>query len=76
MSTFETLFRDDFTSPDETIVHHAPDMKPDDFGRFQFTAFWLTDQEWVPGGVRGQVFNTNLQDFIARCSGPVRVVTS
>lgn len=74
--TFPTPAHADFTTPDETIVHHAADAKPDDYGRFQFTAFWLTDQEWVPGGVRGQVFHTSLEAFIARNSGPVRVVTS
>lgn len=67
--------RTDFKAPNETIVHHRADVKPDDYGRFQFTAFWLTDQEWVPDGIRGQVFYTNLAKFIARSSGPVRVVT-
>jgi hypothetical protein len=66
--------RADFTSPDETIVHHHADVRPDDLGRFQFVAYWLTDQEWVPDGIRAQVFNTNLDEFIARSTGPVRVV--
>ena len=71
--------REDFTSPNEVIVHHNADVKPDDYGRFQFTAFWLTDQEWVPGGVRGQVFHTSLAEFIARdekAGRKVRVVTA
>lgn len=62
-ATLPTPSRDDFTSPDEVIVHVAADAKPDDFNRVQFTAFWLTNQEWVPGGVRGQVFTTDLDRF-------------
>jgi hypothetical protein len=73
--TYEIPVPGDFTSPDETIVHHRADVVPDDLGRFQFVAFWLTDQEWVPNGVRGKVFNTSLDVFTARQSGPVRVVT-
>ncbi len=43
---------------------HRP--KTDDLGRCQFTAFWPTDQGWVPGGVRAQVFHTNLEDWRER----------
>ncbi|MFI5891968.1 hypothetical protein ACIA5D_17845 [Actinoplanes sp. NPDC051513] len=57
---------------------HAPDCKPDDLGRLQFTASWL--DEWLtPAGVRRQVFHTNLADFIARDEArgkTVRVVTT
>jgi hypothetical protein len=31
---------------------------PDGQHRQMFRAYWLTDQEWVPGGVRAQVFTT------------------
>jgi hypothetical protein len=68
----------DFTSTDEVIVHHQ-DAVPDELGRLRFVAYWLTDQEWVPNGVRGQVFNTSLADFIARDEKDgktVRVVTA
>lgn len=58
MATIPT--RDEFTSPNEDIVHVAADAKPDDHNRVQFFAHWLTDQEWVPSGVRGQVFYADL----------------
>jgi hypothetical protein len=38
----------------------------DDLGQARFTAFWLTDQGWVPGGVRGQCFHTDLAAWITR----------
>ena len=73
----DTPSRDDFTSPAEVIVHVAQGQKPDRFNRFRFAAFWLTGQEWVPSGVRGQVFHSDLDRFIAdveRRKGSVRVV--
>lgn len=57
--------RSEFTGPSEVIVRIDPSSQPDSFGRIQFTAFWLTDQEWVPGGVRGQVFRAALDEFTA-----------
>lgn len=56
---------EDFTLPTETIVYPKSGEKLDDLGRIQFTAFWLDDY-LPPNGVRGQVFHTNLADFIAR----------
>jgi len=56
--------RDDFTSPNEVIVHVTGPV--DSFGRRSFTAYWPTDQEWVPGGVRSQLFFASLADFTAR----------
>jgi hypothetical protein len=65
MSTFPIPAREDFTSDNETIVWYSADRKFDDVGRIQFTAFWM--DEWLtPAGVRGQVFFTNLAEFIAR----------
>jgi hypothetical protein len=37
----------------------------DDLGRAMFRAYWLTDQPWVPGGVRAQVFNTNVALWVS-----------
>lgn len=56
--------REDFTGPSDLLVQITPGKTPDASRRVQFTAFWLDGQ--VPGGVRGQVFNTNLDDFMAR----------
>lgn len=42
------------------------EVRTDALGRAHFTAFWRTDQEWVPGGVRGQCFHANLDDWIER----------
>ncbi|WP_213455282.1 hypothetical protein [Rhizomonospora bruguierae] len=66
MSTFTMPTRGDFAAPNELIVHVPADAEPDFLGRLQFTAFWLTDQQWVPGGVQGQVFRTNLVHFTGR----------
>lgn len=57
--------RDEFSTATEFIVH-VGGSAPDLFGRTQFAAFWPTDQEWVPGGVRGQVFFASLEEFVAR----------
>ena len=46
---------------------------PDHLGRVQFTAFWLDDY-LPPNGVRGQVFNTLLDEYIARCEQDGRKV--
>lgn len=54
----------DFSSDNEVIVWPAPGQVPDSLGRIQFTAFWL-DPACVYG-VRGQVFNTDLNTFVAR----------
>lgn len=61
----------EFRDPAEKIVHI--NTAPDGRGHQRFTVFWLTDQPWVPNGVRGQVFNADLAAFTARQSGPVRV---
>ncbi|RKR92646.1 hypothetical protein BDK92_7088 [Micromonospora pisi] len=66
--------REDFTFPTEVIVHVDLSRPADDHNRRQFDAFWPTDQEWVPDGVRGQVFRSDLDKFIERHNGPVRVV--
>lgn len=70
--------RADFTDPSEVIVHVPSGSRPDSYNRFRFIAFWLTDQPWVPDGVRGQVFMTDLDRFTAdveRRGGSVRVLT-
>lgn len=59
-----TPTRDVFTDDREILVDLG--SGPDTLGRFQFTAYWLTDQGWVPGGVRGQVFHTVLTAWVAR----------
>jgi hypothetical protein len=46
----------------ETLVQFVTD--PDDHGRRRFVAFWLDPA--APGGVRGQVFQTTLDEFTAR----------
>ena len=56
--------RDEFDSLDEVIVEVRG--VADNFGRSRFTAFWPTDQEWVPGGVRAQEFFADLAAFTAR----------
>lgn len=61
-----TPTRDEFTSANELIVHVDAAAVPDGFNRVQFFAFWPTDQEWVPGGVRAQVFHTDLDEFVER----------
>jgi hypothetical protein len=58
--------RDQFTTDREVHFHIPANSRPDNFGRLQFTAFWPTDQPWVPGGVRGQVFHTNPGEAAAR----------
>lgn len=63
--TLPTPIRGDFTSPKEVIVHADLTQRPDGHNRVRFTAFWLTDQEWVPDGVRGQVFHSDLDRFVA-----------
>jgi hypothetical protein len=41
--------------------------EPDNFGRQQFTAMWLDDNEWRGGsGVHGQVFFTDLSEFVSK----------
>lgn len=35
----------------------------DDAGRAMLRAYWLTDQPWVPGGVRAQVYTTNVTEW-------------
>lgn len=57
--------RDEFTAPNEVIVHQTSDATPDEFGRTRFVAYWPTNQKWVPSGVRGQVFFTDLSRFVA-----------
>lgn len=54
----------DFTSDTEVIVHIRAGAIPDSLSRLQFTAFWLDDY-LPPDGVRGQVFYTSLDNFIA-----------
>lgn len=63
--------RSEFRHPDEVLVHVK--TRPDCSGRQTFLAFWLTDQPWVPNGVRGQVFSTVLDEFTARHGEPVRI---
>ncbi|HVM52658.1 MAG TPA: hypothetical protein VM262_05630 [Acidimicrobiales bacterium] len=46
--------------------------RPDGAGKQRFVAEWLDPA--VPGGVRGQVFHTALDDFVARRSSPVRII--
>lgn len=75
--TAATPTRDQFTSPDQFIVHVDRAATPDGFNRVQFFAYWPTDQECVPGGVRAQVFHADLDDFVrrARASGQaVRII--
>lgn len=56
--------RDEFATPDEILVEvHG---EPDNFDRTPFAAYWLTDQEWVPGGVQAQLFQTSLRWFTGR----------
>jgi hypothetical protein len=77
--TSQTPSPSDFASSSEVLIHHYEDAVPDSLGRLQFVAYWLTDQEWVPNGVRAQVFNTNLAAFIddEEIKGnQVRVVTA
>ena len=70
-----TPARADFTSDRHDIVHVAADARPDFLNRVQFFAFWRTDQEWVPGGVRGQVFHTDLDAWVKRNEERGRTVT-
>jgi len=56
--------RDEFDSLDEVIVEVRG--VADNFGRSRFTAFWPTDQEWVPGGVRAQEFFADVDVFTDR----------
>jgi hypothetical protein len=61
-------------APDEVAIRiHSEAF--DDFGRVQFTAFWLDDY-LPPNGVRGQVFHTNLADFVRRNVAGDRKVTA
>lgn len=64
--TAPTPGRAEFPADDHCIVHLAADAKPDLFSRVQFTAFWPTDQEWVPGGVRAQVWRADVDEWVAR----------
>lgn len=70
---------EDFQSEGEVIVWHPADRQPDDLGRLQFIAFWIGYHPVTGHGVRGQVFDTSLAEFIARDEAQgktVRVVTS
>lgn len=67
----------DFHHPNETLVSFQDDHT-DEFGRRCFFAFWIADNigpHLNEHGVRGQVFFTNIDNFIARASqhGPVRI---
>jgi hypothetical protein len=71
--------RDDFTHPDEVIFEVANNAQPDNLNRIRFHAFWLTDQPWVPNGVRGQVFHADLGRYLAQehaLGHPVRVINA
>jgi hypothetical protein len=69
--------RADFSNPNETIFHVPAGAQPDSHGRIRFTAYWLTDQPWKPGGVSGQVFNADLHRHLAQAAAlghPTRVI--
>ncbi len=67
--------RGDFDGPHHTIVHVAADARPDGYNRVQFTTHWLTDQEWVPSGVRGQVSFADLEAQVQEWEAEGRKVT-
>lgn len=54
----------EFTSESAVIVWPTSGQAPDSQGRVQFTAFWPAPS--CVFGIRGQVFNTSLDEFIAR----------
>lgn len=54
----------DELGPNDVLVHIPADARPDNFGRVQFTAFWLDDY-LPPNGVRGQVFHADPEKFAA-----------
>lgn len=57
--------KEDFAGDHEVVIeiHSAKD----DWGRCQFTARWLDDNEWRGGsGVHGQVFFANIDEFVSR----------
>lgn len=58
----------DFTHPNEVLVQFLDD-EPDEQGRRRFCAMWLADNTGHAvneSGVRGQVFFTNVAEFVAR----------
>ncbi len=73
MANGHTPTQADFTDPAEMLVRISLGQNPDTGGRVQFTAFWLDDY-LPPDGVRGQVFNTNLDRFVRDTTSPVRVI--
>ena len=78
MSAVRMPRREEFTDPSEVIVYVPSGQQPDSLNRTRFIAFWITDQDWVPTGVRGQVFFADLNEVIAdvkRRGEHVRVVT-
>ncbi|ORW08479.1 MULTISPECIES: hypothetical protein [Mycolicibacter] len=67
----------DFQHPNETLISFQ-DSHTDEFGQRRFFAFWIAHNigpHLNEHGVRGQVFFTNIDTFIARASqeGPVRI---
>jgi hypothetical protein len=50
---------------DNEVAIRITDDRVDDLGRAQFTAFWR-DHHMTPAGVRGQVFNTTVADWVQR----------
>lgn len=55
----------DFSTETEMIVHLSPSPTPDPAGRIRFTAFWIGYHPATGHGVRGQVFRTSLDRFVA-----------
>lgn len=57
----------------EVAINATGDL--DDLGRCQISAYWL-DGYLPPSGVRGQVFFTNLAEFVRRQTADGRKVTA
>lgn len=67
-------------APGEMVVERDPATVLDDFGREQFFAYWYDPKTLSEGGpphhVRGQVFYTDVAEFVARRPpGSVQVIT-
>jgi len=54
--------KSEFEGPAEIMLEVL--ARPDGQGRQMFRAYWLTDQAWVPGGVRAQVFTAKVRPWM------------
>lgn len=61
----------DFKSEDETLIEMLTPID-EETGKAVFRAYWISFND---GGVKGQVFNTHVKDFIDRHAPyPVRAI--